>query len=65
MTQSVRAVDGTPDLRFDILDIAYDERVLEPRPWTAEQSRWGAELLAACPRVGSSSCAPVPGTSGC
>lgn len=49
MTQSVHAVDGTPELRFDILDISYDERVLEPRPWTAEQSRWGAELLAALP----------------
>ena len=49
MTQSARAVDGTPELRFDILDISYDERVLEPRPWTAEQSRWGAELLAPLP----------------
>ena len=56
------SADGTPELRFDILDISYDERVLEPRPSTAEQSRWGAELLAALPRVGS--CAP-PGTSGC
>lgn len=33
-------------IRFGGLDIAYDERVLEPRPWTAAQSRWAAELLA-------------------
>jgi len=48
MTQPVRA-GGTRDLRFGSLDIAYDERVLEPRPWTAEQSRWGAELLPSLP----------------
>jgi methylase of polypeptide subunit release factors len=49
MTQSLRAADGTRELRFDIVDIAYDERVLEPRPWTVEQSRWGAELLPGLP----------------
>ena len=27
------------------LSFAYDERVLEPRPWTAGQSAWAAELL--------------------
>lgn len=31
-------------MRFADLTIAYDERVLEPRPWTALQSRWAAEL---------------------
>lgn len=30
---------------FDGLRIEYDARVLEPRPWTAEQSRWAAELI--------------------
>jgi len=36
--------------RFGTLDIVYDERVLQPRPWTLEQSRWAAELAAdACP----------------
>jgi len=30
---------------FEGLAIAYDERVLEPRPWTALQSRWAAELV--------------------
>jgi methylase of polypeptide subunit release factors len=49
MTQSLDAASGTRELRFGILDIAYDERVLEPRPWTAEQSRWGAELLPGLP----------------
>jgi methylase of polypeptide subunit release factors len=29
---------------FDGLTIAYDDRVLEPRPWTALQSAWAAEL---------------------
>ncbi len=30
--------------RFGDLDIAYDDRVLVPRPWTLDQSRWAAEL---------------------
>lgn len=30
---------------FGHLSIAYDDRVLRPRPWTAAQSRWAAELL--------------------
>lgn len=34
---------------FDRLDIAYDARVLAPRPWTAQQSRWAAELIATAP----------------
>ncbi|QCU77123.1 methyltransferase [Citricoccus sp. SGAir0253] len=36
-------------LTFCGLDIAYDRRVLEPRPWTEAQSAWAAELLAAAP----------------
>lgn len=32
--------------RFGPLDIAYDRRVLVPRAWTLEQSRWAAELSA-------------------
>jgi methylase of polypeptide subunit release factors len=31
--------------RFGPLEIAYDDAVLEPRPWTLEQSRWAAALL--------------------
>ncbi|CAB4685515.1 MAG: methyltransferase [Actinobacteria bacterium] len=34
---------------FGHLRIAYDERVLEPRAWTADQSRWAADLLRAGP----------------
>lgn len=32
---------------FEGLSIAHDDRVLTPRPWTALQSRWAAELAAA------------------
>lgn len=32
--------------RIGGLVFEYDERVLEPRPWTAMQSAWAAELLA-------------------
>jgi methylase of polypeptide subunit release factors len=31
------------------LQIEYDERVLEPRPWTLRQSEWAARLLADTP----------------
>lgn len=31
------------------LEIAWDERILEPRPWTAAQSRWAARLLCELP----------------
>lgn len=31
------------------LAIRYDDRVLRPRPWTAAQSEWGADLLRAGP----------------
>ncbi len=31
------------------LTIAFDERVLEPRPWTAAQSEWAAELSDSLP----------------
>lgn len=31
------------------LEIAWDERVLEPREWTAAQSRWAASLLPRLP----------------
>lgn len=31
------------------LAIAYDRRVLAPREWTADQSRWAADLMAAAP----------------
>ena len=34
---------------FGGLRIAFDERVLRPRTWTENQSRWAAELLPALP----------------
>ena len=36
-------------LDFDGLTIAFDTRVLRPRPWTAEQARWAADLLRDLP----------------
>jgi release factor glutamine methyltransferase len=35
--------------RFGGLDIAWDERVLEPRAWTVAQSQWAADLLPELP----------------
>ncbi|WP_375490764.1 methyltransferase [uncultured Jatrophihabitans sp.] len=32
--------------RFGPLTVAYDDRVLEPRPWTYAQSTWAAEIAA-------------------
>jgi release factor glutamine methyltransferase len=43
ISQTSRVVD------FEGLSIEYDDRVLEPRAWTAEQSRWAAELIAWAP----------------
>ena len=34
---------------FEGLRIEYDARVLEPRQWTARQSRWAADLIASAP----------------
>ena len=34
---------------FDGLDIAWDPRILEPRPWTARQSTWAEQLLDDAP----------------
>ncbi|QIG42082.1 methyltransferase [Nocardioides anomalus] len=34
---------------FGGLRIEYDERVLTPRPWTAAQSRWAADLIRLAP----------------
>jgi methylase of polypeptide subunit release factors len=36
-------------IRFGSLTIAYDDRVLMPRPWTTLQSEWARELLASAP----------------
>ena len=39
----------TTTIDFGPLRISYDERVLTPRPWTINQSRWAAELAAGAP----------------
>lgn len=36
-------------IEFGPLTIRYDDRILRPRPWTAQQSLWAAELIAAAP----------------
>jgi methylase of polypeptide subunit release factors len=36
-------------LDFEGLRIDYDARVLAPRPWTAAQSRWAADLIRTAP----------------
>ncbi|HEX4977316.1 MAG TPA: class I SAM-dependent methyltransferase [Nocardioides sp.] len=40
---------STRTLEFGPLRIGYDDRVLEPRPWTFAQSRWAADLLDDAP----------------
>ncbi len=45
-----QAEEPTPRVvDFDGLQIAYDERVLVPRAWTAAQSRWLAEVVRPLP----------------
>ena len=40
---------GAQTIRFGGLDIAFDERVLEPRPWTFMQAEWAVELEPTLP----------------
>jgi release factor glutamine methyltransferase len=40
-------------MAFGHLDIAYDDRVLKPRPWTTSQSRWAASILRDRPEPSS------------
>jgi len=43
-------IETSPEhLEFDGLRIAFDDRVLRPRPWTVEQSLWAARLLSDLP----------------
>ena len=39
----------TEEMAFGSLDIAFDDRVLRPRAWTAAQSEWAADLMATAP----------------
>ena len=51
MSIADRPAPGHPETTttFGELEIAYDDRVLEPRAWTADQSRWVAELATVAP----------------
>ena len=40
---------ATQTIRFGTVDIAFDERVLTPRPWTLAQSEWAAALSPSLP----------------
>lgn len=40
---------GARTMSFGSLQIRYDDRVLEPRPWTTAQSEWAAELIEQAP----------------
>lgn len=39
----------TERIDFESLTIAFDDRVLRPREWTAAQSEWAADLMASAP----------------
>lgn len=39
----------TETIDFRGLQISYDDRVLAPRPWTAAQSEWAADLIRTAP----------------
>ncbi|MDO9377647.1 MAG: RsmD family RNA methyltransferase [Nocardioidaceae bacterium] len=45
----MRTTPPSRTLAFDGLEIAWDERVLEPRPWTVAQPHWLAELAVDAP----------------
>lgn len=38
-----------PSVEIGALTVDYDTTVLEPRPWTAAQARWAAELASSLP----------------
>ncbi len=42
-------ITTSTNIDFGPLQISYDDRVLVPRPWTLEQSRWAAELARSAP----------------
>jgi release factor glutamine methyltransferase len=42
-------VRDVPQLAYGPLTIRYDDRVLEPRPWTELQAVWASDLLADLP----------------
>ena len=49
MTTETAAAPTPETVEFGSLRITFDDRVLRPRAWTAEQSAWGVELLEHAP----------------
>ena len=49
MTSTTPPAPVPASIELGGLEIAYDDRVLEPRPWTAAQSEWAATLLEDAP----------------
>lgn len=41
--------DREEAMAFGSLEIRFDSRVLRPRPWTADQSRWAASMVLSAP----------------
>ena len=39
----------TETITFGTLEIAFDDRIIRPRPWTVMQSQWAAEMVADAP----------------
>ena len=39
----------TETITFGTLEIAFDDRIIRPRPWTVRQSQWAAEMAADAP----------------
>ena len=48
-TGAVSELPVSEIVEFGGLTIAFDRRLLRPRPWTTLQSRWAAELLPSVP----------------
>lgn len=47
--QPVPATPSVASVTIEGIAFEYDDRVLRPRPWTALQSLWAAEILESCP----------------
>lgn len=48
-SSGVEITPRTLHMQFGSLEIAYDDRVLRPRPWTKQQALWAAELMMTAP----------------
>jgi len=46
---AARASTADERVGFGVLNVAFDSRVLRPRPWTTMQSSWAAEIARSAP----------------